>query len=378
MLSREVVSSLQDFSNDRDMPVVSLYLDIDGARYPSRVQYETELNVMLKNARKPGYVPMELTREQTNSLDGELDAIGQYISMDFRRSGARGLALFSCQTAGLWRVIPLAVPVENRLLIDRQPRIAPLSEIIDRHGHICVLITNKETARIFQVFAGSITEYTEILDSVPQHHDQGGWEQAKLQRWHELEVREHLKRASDATLDIFKQENFHRLMVGIADELWPELERVLHPYLRERLAERFSIDINASADDILKKVSALDQERIQREEQELLDSLGPEMTAGKNFVGGLDDTLAVLNQRRADMLIVESGYAEPGRRCHACHTLSFSEETCPSCDMDATLSPDIVDDARETAIRQGATVKTVEPGHPAMQQAGRIAARLRY
>ena len=120
---------------------------------------------MLKNARKPGYVPMELTREQTNSLDGELDAIGQYISMDFRRSGARGLALFSCQTAGLWRVIPLAVPVENRLLIDRQPRIAPLSEIIDRHG--LIVATEDEMPRGFvDAGFGPNEEYTAIDTSL--------------------------------------------------------------------------------------------------------------------------------------------------------------------------------------------------------------------
>jgi peptide chain release factor subunit 1 len=378
MFSHQAVSSLQDFENGRRMPVVSLYLDVDGSRFPARSLIEAELGAMLRNARKPGAIPMELDREQAASLDEDLEAISHFVSMDFQRGGARGLALFTCHAEGLWQTIPLGIPVENRVFIDRLPRIAPLAELLAGHGHICILVTSKETARIFRAFAGSISEYTEIFDEVPGRHDQGGWEQSKLQRWHDLEVREHLKRASDATLALFKKEGFQRLVVGIADELWPELERVLHPYLRERLSGRFSVDIGAGADEIMERAAAVEREQAHHREEEMLRSLGPEMAAGRRYVGGLDDTLAVLNQRRVETLIVESGFNRPGRRCPACDSLIFSEETCPSCSTSATPSPDIVDDAKEAAIRQGAALQMVEQGHPAMSQAGGIAARLRY
>ena len=144
--------------------------------------------------------------------------------------------------------------------------MAPLVETLSGFEQICVLVTNKEKARIFQAYAGEITEQTGIFDQVLKHHNQGGWEQAKLQRRHELQVRNHLKKASEATLEYFKKEHFDRLVVGVADELWPELERVLHPYLLERLAGRFSVDINAPVDEVLAKVTAIEQERRSLEE----------------------------------------------------------------------------------------------------------------
>jgi hypothetical protein len=39
---------------------------------------------------------------------------------------------------------------------------------------------------------------------------------------------------------------------------------------------------------------------------------------------------------------------------------------------------DVVEEARELAVRQGSRVISVTVGHPALAQAGRIAARLRY
>lgn len=378
MLSHDDLSLLKDFTSESGLPVVSLYLDVNGAHFPSRADYEVELNALMRHARKTAGGQLGLSREQENALDADLENISQFINLEFRREGARGLALFSCGGTQLWQVLPLGLPVANRLFVDTEPRLAPLMEIFGSHDNLCVLATSKETARIFHVFAGDIAERTEILDSVPPHHDQGGWEQSKLQRWHDLEVRGHLKRAADATLDFFKREQFDKLLVGIADELWPELKKVLHPYLLERLAGRFVIDIGAPVDEVLAKAEAIETGQQQQEEQELLASLGPELSAGKSYAGGLDNVLALLNQKRVGLLVVESGYSEPGRRCGACQALVFAEETCPACGLEAPASADIVADAREMAVRQGARVLTVAPGHAAMTQANRIAARLRY
>jgi peptide chain release factor subunit 1 len=268
--------------------------------------------------------------------------------------------------------------VANRLLVDWKPRLANLAETLSRYQHYCVLLTNKETARIFDEFAGELVEHSEIFDSVLKRHAQGGWEQTKLQRRHELQVRHHLKKAGDATLDYFRSHSFDRLVVGINEELWPEMEKVLHPYLKQRLAGRFNVEMNATTNEIQEKVAAIEDELRRQEESSLLKSLGPELKAGKSFVGGLDDVLAALNERRAELLFVESGYSEIGRLCNSCHIVAFKEETCPTCRIDMRLIPNVVDEARELAVRQDARIITVASGHPAMKQAGGVAVRLRY
>lgn len=378
MISTAAIASLREFSSHDKHPVVSLYLNVDGARFPTRADYETEFSAMAANTRRAARETMGFSRDQETWLDGELAAIGEFLALQFRREGARGLVIFSCRPENLWVVDTLQVPVGNRLDVDWKPQVAPLVETLSAFQQVCVLVTNKETARIFHVYAGEINERTEVLDSVLKHHAQGGWEQNKLQRRHEKQAREHLKKAAEATFDYFQKERFDKLAVGVADELWPELEKVLHPYLRERLLGRFATDVNAPADEILARVEEFETAQRQAQEATLMESLGPELDTGRIYVGGLDDVLAMLNNRRVDLLLVESGYSEPGRKCHACGTLGFSEQTCPMCNADAESIADVVEEAKELAVRQDAQIITVPAGHPAMAQAGKIAARLRY
>ncbi|MBE0429071.1 MAG: hypothetical protein IBX61_04275 [Thermoleophilia bacterium] len=379
MISTAEIASLKDFTSHDRHPVVSLYLNVNGAQRPTRGDYETEFSILASNLRKTAREELGFTRDQQSLLDEELAAISEYLALQFKRNGTRGLVIFSCKREGLWQVNTMNVPVENRLYVDWKPQVAPLMETLSAFEQICVLVTSKETARIFRVFANEITEHTEILNRVPKHHGQGGWEQNKLQRWHEKEVREHLKQAAEATMEFFNQERFDRLAVGIADDLWPELEKLLHPYLKERILGRFAVDVlNASVNDILKNVNSLAEEERQLEESALLESLGPALAAGKSWVGGLDDVLAALNQRRVDLLLVESGFSEPGRKCTSCDTLEYAEQNCPSCSRRGEKIADVVDEARELAIRQGSRMITVDPGHPEMELASRIVARLRY
>lgn len=378
MISNAELISLKDFSSHDQHPVVSLYLNVDGAKFPTRADYETEFSILASNLRKAARQEMSYSRDQEGMLDGEISALGQYLALDFKRNGTRGLVIFTCEPEGLWQVNALKVPVENHLYVDEKPQVAPLMEKLSDFEQVCVLLTNKENARIFTVFVDEITEHTEIMDRVLKRHGKGGWEQTKFQRRHEKQVREHLKKAATATLDFFKQDRFDRLAIGVADELWPELEKVLHPYLKERILGRFSLDVNSSQNAILARVDALAQENHDRQESTLLQSLGPELESGRTYVGGLDDVLAMLNERRVDLLLVESGYSVPGRKCPDCQTLQYHEQSCPTCDSQADSVADVVEEVREMAIRQSVRVITTPSDHPAMTQAGKIAARLRY
>lgn len=378
MMKSANLAPLRDFYSSGQNPAVSLYLNVDGARFPNRADYENEFNFLVHEARKTAAKQLDLNRDQESRLDSELGAIGEFLSLEFQRNKARGLAIFSCRAENLYEVIPLSVPVNNRLFVGWRLQISPLVETLLAHDRYCVLVVNKETTRIFQVLEGYISERSESQELVLKRHNQGGWEQAKLQRRHELQVRNHLKKASDMVLVLFQTEPFDRLAVGIADELWPELDKVLHSYLKEKLAGRFAVDINASPDEVLARISSLENQRRLQEEASLLDSLVPELESGRSFVGGADNVLSALNQRRVELLVVENGFVQPGGRCSACQTLALEEESCPSCGKPMAKALNIIDEARELAIRQDARVKTINSGHPAMDPAGHIAAKLRY
>ncbi|MHB0867657.1 MAG: hypothetical protein ACYC6B_06265 [Thermoleophilia bacterium] len=52
MISSAEIATLKDFSSHDRHPVVSLYLNVDGAKFPTRADYETEFSILASNLRK--------------------------------------------------------------------------------------------------------------------------------------------------------------------------------------------------------------------------------------------------------------------------------------------------------------------------------------
>lgn len=52
MISSAEVAILKDFSSHDRHPVVSLYLNVDGAKFPTRADYETEFSILASNLRE--------------------------------------------------------------------------------------------------------------------------------------------------------------------------------------------------------------------------------------------------------------------------------------------------------------------------------------
>src|SRR3989304_2530747 len=87
-----------------------------------------------------GHFKSEVTRVRQAMADDEaaceefednLKAIRQAFETPESRR-ARGLALFSSTRQGLFRSIPLAVPVEHRLVVDEEVYLPPLIEAMER------------------------------------------------------------------------------------------------------------------------------------------------------------------------------------------------------------------------------------------------------
>ena len=95
------------------------------------------------------------------------------------------------------------------------------------------------------------TETDRIVDDVHSQHEKGGWSQANYQRSVEKEVTDHLLHAAELAFDVYKKRGLDRVLIGAPDELLTEFKGKLHPYLKERIAGRISVDVeNASLDDV--------------------------------------------------------------------------------------------------------------------------------
>ncbi|MGI8684238.1 MAG: hypothetical protein ACR2MO_03955 [Acidimicrobiales bacterium] len=368
-LSQDVIRSLASFKGGDD-PVVSVYLDVDGRRFVRPRDYELHLEALLRRAAEEGNgnAPTEDLRRIESHVKGGLD-----------RHRTRGVAMFSCVPGGLWSVVELPVAVRNQIVVNATPHIRQLEAVLDNNERFGVLLADRQRARMFVFELGELVDKSELFDVLPRHEDdKGDWDKDHVRDHTADAALHHLKRAADVAFSVFQEQDFDHLIVGAPDEIANEVERLLHSYLKDRLAARISVPVNAS-DTVICEAALEVEARVEREKEaravaRLRDAVG----SGNGGVAGLAPVLAALVERRVETLLVSDGFESPGWRCHTCGYVAVRGPACPVCPSSTMAKvDDVVEEAVEEALAQSCRVEVVV-GDADLDVLGCIGALLRF
>lgn len=371
-IDREFLRELAGWSADR-VPVSTLYLNVDGRRYPRRQDYVNRAEELCRQLRKSSE---SMRRRARLSVERDGARFMEFLR-NLERGPTRGLALFSSSDANLWEEVLVPRPVPDRATVADHPYVLPLEALVETYESFCTALVDREKARIFLARMGRIREQTDIFDEVPGRHDQGGWAQARFQRHIDEHVAQHLKHVADVLLAFLKREKFDHLILAGPEELIPELERWLHDYLRRRIAARVTMPMTASETEVLERSLAAEEQIEAQREREVVQRVKAEAAAGRNGVTGLKAVLDALNEGRVDTLVVPFAASHEGFRCVACGRLELDGSSCPSCGGGMEPVPDVVESAVAAALRQSSRVETLTMAGES-GDAGSVGALLRY
>jgi len=372
LITEETVRSLAGFKSG-DALVTSCYLDVDGRRLPSHLDVQRAFDVLLKR-----------TRHRVNghavhpSVSADLDRMARHVK-GFGRSGAKGLAMFSCSDAGLWEVFELPVNVTNQLVVHGGPHVHQLEEIVDEYQRFGVLLCDRQRARMFVYEMGELVEHTEVVDTIARHSDDDRGDRFKTRLDHQMaeQTQQHLRHAASLAFEVFQRHGFEHLIVGGPAEVRGELEHALHPYLRDRLADHVTIAVNSPVDQIRRAAHEIEEHIERRSEAAIVARLREAAGAHNRGVVALGPTLDALNARRVEILVVSSGYEAEGWRCPGCQAVAIIGRSCATCGAEMQHVTDVVEEAVAEALLQHCRVE-VCVGNADLDVAGRIGALLRY
>jgi peptide chain release factor subunit 1 len=336
--------------------VTSIYLSVDGRRFPRKQDYEVRLDEVLREAQVRA---ADLDEHAWSSVEADCAAVNEYVRRDFERDGTRGLALFSSSAAGFWDAIQLPRPVRNQADVGPQANVLQLEALLETYPTTCVALVDFEKARLFLCHLGRIEERTEVDDDVPGRHEQGGWAQMRFQR-HVDDLRtKHLKHVAQELFRLLERRGFDHLVLAGSTEAVAELERELHDYVAQRVRARIVLPIVASSQEVLERSLELDEELETAREREVAGRLVDAVAAGRDAVGGLEGVLAALSESRASELLVEEDLRRAGAVCSTCGRLAASNGACTACSAGTEPVPDVVEAGVAAALRQGCRVETV-------------------
>jgi peptide chain release factor subunit 1 len=349
--------------------VLSVFLNLDPSELPTPPARASAITSVMTDAARRIEQAEGLDHEERAALRADVERVRQVLEgSDIAANGTRGLAIYACGPADLLEIVQLPYPVEPRVALERAPYVEPL--VTAQQETWCVLLANRRSARLFRGDGGGLQETDRIEDDVHRQHDQGGWSQARYQRSVDKEKDDHITHTLDVLFTGFKRRPFDHLLVGAPGELVGEVEQRMHPYLRERLAGRITLDVeNSTVEQVRESSAAAIERHVQAREREALDRLVQGVGAGGRGAAGLSQVLAALNEARVEILLLEDGFHAPGFRDPETGVLSDREGPEP-CE-------DIVEPAIEKAIEQSATVLVVRH-HADLGPLGRVGAVLRY
>ncbi len=356
------------------VPITSLYLTVDGRRFPKKSDYGVRLDELLRRAKAQA---VGLPKGPARSVAGDLDAISSFVRDEFERADTRGIALFSAHAAGLWEEVRITRPVRDRAVVASSADVLPLEQVLETYRTVCAALVDYEKARLFLSQLGSIEEVTDLFDEVPGRHDQGGWAQMRMQRHVDDHRLRHLKRVADVLFRMYKTRRFDALLLAGPAEARRDLEGELHPYLRQRVRAGLTLPMTATVEDVRGRCLQVEEELERRSEENRVDQLKQAAASGGRGVVGLAGTLAALAEGRVGELIVSIDLSSPGVSCPSCGRLSERGRICAACGSRMERVADVVEEAVVHALRQGCRVETVVDREGLAEQGG-IGALLRF
>jgi peptide subunit release factor 1 (eRF1) len=292
--------------------------------------------------------------------------------------GARSLALFCSSADDLFETVQLTRPVPGRVIIDATPYVEPMVAVLDRRRWLVVLV-NRHSAWVLTGYPERLRERERMDGGWRSDHDQGGWSQAKYERSVEKEAMDHLRGVADTVNRRWRRGRFDRVALGGPGEVVARFEELLADEVRSRLVgQRIDIDLaSATEAQVREAVEALVVEDEQRTEREALDRLAAGVGSGGRGVAGIEDTLAALNERRVEALLLAGDFDGAGRRCPSCGLLLADGGQCPADGSETEELEHLREAVVEAAIVQNAEVIVVSH-HPDEAPRQGIGAVLRF
>lgn len=333
-----------------DRPVLTLYLDADGRRFPRRADLER----IASDALDAAVADPAIGRDARAAVGKDAERLVEHVR-NVERAGARGIAAFACGAA-LFDTIALPVSVRTRAVADRHPHVLRLESLLAKAERFLTLIISRDSCRVFLTRFGVVQERDSIVDEVPSQHSQGGWSQANYQRHIDELAHRHYKHVADEMLALSRKEPFEHVVLAGPDEVVAAFQKCLHVSIAGKLAGRATLGPRATASEVGDATMSVEETlEMHRDAKSVLYIL-EQFAAQRNAVVGLAPTLDALAAHRVQTLALSDGTVVAGFRCDGCDRLSLESGPCSACEGATSPVVDIHEEMVDGALRNGARV----------------------
>ncbi|MBI4683773.1 MAG: hypothetical protein HY755_01060 [Nitrospirae bacterium] len=373
MLNREELKEIAKWHSDKEY-YVSLYLNVDPVTNP-KGDYTIHFKNILRDTSE------QMDKAVFKRVKKDLDKIESFI-IGSKKNFKKGLAIISSLEKSFWKEYHLAVPVKNRLVVEKTPNIEPLLDILDNYQRYAVLLVDKESARLFLLHLGEIEEYGEIhTPGIPGRHKRGGWFSLsghRFERHIDYHVSLHLKDVMKRLESFLSEEKIERIVIGGSEDAVSKVKAMIPKTLGEKIIGTFHTEMLANTNEILEKLKPVIEGFEMKKHKETIAELLTRAMKRENAVVGIENVLSAIQEGKVMRLLFVKDFSDSGYACRNCRYLSKQKiSSCPYCKGDVEEVNYLVDLASQRAVESGAVIEVVAKNKD-LSDAGGIGAFLRF
>jgi peptide subunit release factor 1 (eRF1) len=402
MTPTELESVLRELARVRSgsEPIVSLYLDV---RWTDEQQRE-RVRLFVQEAIRRALVQYRDGTPGRDALERTFGRVREWVAGligQAHETGHQGVALFACESLGLWRPLAFSRPVENDLATDAVPHLMQLAGLARDAAPVLVAVPGREGAALFSVRLGDVELDEDVRSPAPRgERDEletgatrlaGGegptsrYERTDKDMRHEVARVQRNQRAAAARLVALLDARPAAVVVLVGpSRTTAAFERELPERVRARVIARVPRPRGwASADgarkDAVLGVAAKAHEASRAREGRTPDRLVGEALRGGIAVVGPEDVALALTEGRVHGLVLEEDFERAGWRCDNCDALGAnaeSAEACPFCGGELHVVHDLAEALVARTLAVGGTVDVV-PREKRLHGYGGVGAFLR-
>jgi hypothetical protein len=363
--------------NFNDVPVTSLYLNVDPVRYPKE-EYMKNIKTLLRE-NKEKLKKEDFSRNSYYSVLEDFKSITMSVEA-VRGHGFQGLALFSSSKNKFLQAYELDAPVSDRLVVDYVPYTKPLFSVLALKKRYMALLFKKNKLRVFEVFGEKIKEEIDLFSSSRFSSRSNAYifiNEKKYQNRLETEYNKFLREASGEALSVFMKKGADYIVLGGDKNACRDFLKYMHSYLQSRYAGCIEVDFNAGEKEVLRGVKKICEKQTAEQDKEFIGKIKKELSKGGEACRGIEDVLKALSAAAMSVLVIEEGYSVPGYIDKEGTIVHVSTRKPEEATKGLFPVKDVTNEVIDEAIHLGAEVRLVRD-KTLMKGLDHIAALLRF
>ncbi|MBI3050453.1 MAG: hypothetical protein HYY76_19335 [Acidobacteria bacterium] len=256
-----------------------------------------------------------------------------------RLASARGVAVIAASQRSLLWTYALASPVPNRLVVNEEPYLVPLLELLHRQRRYLVVHTDTHHGRLYTAVPGAVRLIEEISEEVPKRHRAAGelWgkQQATIARHREHHVLHYFKELATEIVRAWADDRYDGIVLLGEHEVLQEMRAHLPDHLVRRVVREAPHAWVGRQVSLESKIGALHEEALRAHDRQVLEDVKRRLMERHRIAIGpqaVIDAICSDDVGYHGRVVMEPDRGEVASRCTGCRSL-FARvvDECPSC-----------------------------------------------